>query len=409
MVGREAVIAGALRTPYGRREGALGSWHPVDLGAYLLSGAAARYGLAPGDVQDVLLGCVSQVGAQAGNLARNAVLAAGWPEEVCGATVDGREASSARAVHWAVQAVRSGAQDLVLAGGVEVMSAVPPGAALAVPNIGKPYSPALRARYDRTASLLPPSHAVEEVARRWHLSRQRLDDWSVSSHLRAAVARDQPSQHVLAVPLGPRRDGGAGASGESHERRGPEGTPRAGWLAKDEVLGPPLSPEDAAAFAPLFVEGGVATAANVAPEGDGAAVLLVASANRARALKLAPLARFVSFAVAGTDPSIWPTATILATRRALEEAKLCLDDVDYFEVHESSAAAVLAWLDETGADPALVNARGGALARTSPHGAVGAGLFVEAVEALVQRGQGRALVSVAGEGGVATACVIERS
>jgi len=403
------VIAGALRTAYGRRQGALGRWHPVDLGAYLLSGAVACYGLAPDDVQDVLLGCVSQVGAQAGNLARNAVLAAGWPQEVPGVTVDRQAASSAQAVHWAAQAVCSGAQDLVLAGGVEVMSTVPPGAALAVPNIGKPYSPGLRARYDRTASLRPPSHAVEEVARRWHLSRERLDDWSVSSHHRAAVARGQPSQHILAVPLDPRSDSGLQVSRGGPERPSSGGrAPTAEWLVRDEVVGPPLSIEDAAAFAPLFMEGGVGTAANVAPEGDGAAVLLVASTKRARALKLAPLARFVSFAVAGTDLAIWPTATIPATRRVLEEANLCLDDVDHFEVHESSAAAVLAWLDETGADPGRVNARGGALARTSPHGAVGAGLFVEAVAALVQRGQGRALVSVAGEGGVATACVIER-
>jgi acetyl-CoA acetyltransferase len=180
-----------------------------------------------------------------------------------------------------------------------------------------------------------------------------------------------------------------------------------GLLTRDELVGTGLRARDVAAFAPLFVDGGLSTAANVAGEGDGVASLLIASADRAAALGLVPKARFVSFATAGVAPAIWPVGSIEATARALRLAGLVVNDIDHFEIHESSAAAVLAWITALGADPARVNPTGGSLAWTAPQGAVGAGLFVAAVSSLVERQERRALVSVAGEGGVATACVLE--
>jgi acetyl-CoA acetyltransferase len=182
-----------------------------------------------------------------------------------------------------------------------------------------------------------------------------------------------------------------------------------GLLTMDELLGMCLRAQDVSAFAPLFEDGGLSTAANVAAEGDGVAGLLIASADRAAALGLVPQARFVSFATAGASPAIWPVASIEATGRALGLAGLALDDIDHFEINESSAAAVLAWMAALGADPARVNPTGGSLAWTAPQGAVGAGLFVAAVAGLAERNEQRALVSVAGEGGVATACVLERT
>ncbi len=395
------------------------------MGAYLLAALAARYCLEPGAVQDVVLGCLSPVGAQANNLARHTVLAAGWPAQVPGVTVDRRDAGSCQAVHWGAQAVLSGAQEAVVAGGVEVASAVPLGAALAVPHVGKPYSPRLRARYEPAGGLSPPGGAVEEVARRWRLSRRQLDGWVLQSHQRAARAQSQPAGYRLMLPLDPRQASdppslpspGAGRPASSkpgaktHRRGAKEevgGALGQSYLLADEGVTPWLTDQELSAFAPLYSEGGVITAANVAGEGDGAAAVLIASREQAGALGLAPLARFVSFAVAGSEPSDWPTATIPATKMALARAGLGPGDIDHFEVHEGSAAAVLAWLCDIAADPLRVNPKGGALAYTSAGGAAGAGLFVEATAALQQGSQRRALVTAAGEGGVATACVLER-
>jgi acetyl-CoA acyltransferase len=386
------------------------------MAAYLLSALVARYSFAPGAVQDVVFGCLSPVGAQANNLARHAVLAAGWPEQVPGVTVDRREAGSCQAVHWGAQAVLAGAQDAVVAGGVEVASVVPLGAALSVPHVGKPYSPRLLARYVTAGGLFPPGLAVEEVARRWRLNRRQLDGWALGSHQRAARAQSQQPGHIVAIPLDPRQPDSpsprrAGASNPATSKRGPRkgtGVTERSHLVADEAVIPHLSAKELSSFAPLFSEDGVVTAANMAGEGDGAAAVLIASREQADALHVAPLARFVSFAVAGTELAEWPTAMIPATRTALARARLSPGDIDHFEVHESSAAAVLAWVRDIGADALRVNPNGGALAYTSAGGAAGAGLFVEAVSALQQSSRRRALVTAAGEGGVATACVLER-
>ena len=217
-----AVVVDALRTPYGRRGGALSGWHPVDLAAALLSELAGRNGLDDAVVDDVVLGCTSQVGAQACNIARRAVLAAGWPESVPGVTVDRQAASSAQAVHWAAQAVMSGAQDLVVAGGVEVMTAVPLGASLAVPAVGKPYGRRLQERYREGGGLLPPGLAAEEVVRRWSLGRDELDAWAFGSRTRARRAQIHQTGYMIEIAAG------RGAPDSTHGR----------LLARDEALFP---------------------------------------------------------------------------------------------------------------------------------------------------------------------------
>jgi acetyl-CoA acetyltransferase family protein len=387
-----AVVVDALRTPFGRRGGALSGWHPVDLAAELLCRLVGRNGLDGTVVDDVVLGCTSQVGAQACNVARRAVLAAGWPESVPGATVDRQAASSAQAVHWAAQAVMSGAQDLVVAGGVEVMTAVPLGASLAMPAVGKPYGLRLQERYREGGGLLPPGLVAEEVVRRWSLRREELDAWAFGSRAKARRAQLHRPGYLSEVAVLPGAPGYVSGS----------------VLTGDEALSPVGSLSDLAALAPAYVNGGAITAANMAAEGDGAAAILVASPQRARDLGLVAKARVVSFAVAGGGPEIWPVVTVAATSAALRRAGLAPAEVDRFEVHESSSAAVLAWLAETGVRPELVNPEGGALATTAPLGAAGAGLFAAAVAALASGDVRYALVCAAGDGGVATACVLAR-
>ena len=379
-----ALIVDAVRTPYGRRGGALSSWHPVDLAAELLTQLVARNGIEGDVIDDVILGCTSQVGAQASNIARRATLAAGWSENVPGATVDRQAASSAQAVHWAAQAVMSGAQSLVVAGGVEVMTVVPLGASLAVPAVGKPYGQRLQARYKESGGLPPPGLVAEEVASRWSLPRLVLDDWALLSRKRARQAQQSSLRYMCRVP----------AQGRVA-------------LAKDEALGPRVSGAEIAAFLPAYREDGVITAANIAAEGDGASAVLIASPSRVQAMSLTPKACFVSFATAGTSPDVWPTATVPATWEALKKAGVGIEQVDRWEIHESSAAAVLAWMSELGVPPEKVNPAGGALATTSPLGAVGAGLFAAAVDGLAGGGERRAVVSIAGDAGIATACVLE--
>jgi acetyl-CoA acetyltransferase family protein len=401
----QAVVVDVLRTPFGRRGGALSSWHPVDLAAELLAQLVARNGLDGAAIDDVILGCTSQVGAQASNIARRAVLAAGWSENVPGATVDRHAASAAQAIHWAAQAVTSGAQGLVIAGGIEVMTAVPLGASLAVPAVGKPYGQRLQARYKEAGAresgtkesgakdaggkeargLIPPGLVAEELAARWSLKRAELDEWALTSRERAQQAQRSPLRYVAPVAV-------------------PGHKP----LAKDEAVAQKLSAAKVAALSPAYKPDGVVTAANIVAEGDGACAVLIASPGRARELSLAAKARFVSFATAGTSPELWPMASVPAARDALTKAGLGIDDIDRWEIYESSSAAMLAWLAETGVVPGKVNPDGGALATTAPLGAIGAAGFAAAVEAISQGGVRRALVSVAGDPGVATACVLER-
>lgn len=396
----EAVVLDALRTPFGRRGGALSGWHPIDLGAELLGTLLAASGAHADLVEDVILGCTSQVGAQAYNIARRAALAAGWPESVPGVTVDCQASSSIRAVQWGAQAVVSGTCRLVVAGGVEVMSTVPLGAPLAQPAIGKPFGLRLVERYRGGGGLLPPGLVAEEVARRWSLSRADLDSWALRSSERARRAQKVKPPFISPIPL---------ISPAPLAASVPPSPARAGrrlMLVRDEALERPLRRADLSRLASAYLDGGVVTAANMAGEGDGAAAVLIASSNEARALGLVPKARLLAFATAGADPAVWPMATVPATLSVLARTGLSLGDVDRWYVHESSAAAVLAWAAATGADLDRVNVDGGALASTAPVGAAGASLFASAVADLASARNGLAVVCAAGEGGVGVASVV---
>jgi acetyl-CoA acetyltransferase len=315
----------------------------------------------------------------------------------------------------------AGTHGLVVAGGVEVMTVVPLGASLAQPSVGRPYGERLLERYRAGAGLLPPGLVAEEVASRWSLARADLDAWVVGSYGKALRAQLVQPTFLLPVPTSAgaasggagsttagSRDGASrgGGATKAAARRGSQ--PQA--LSRDEALEHPRALAELAGLPPAYLNGGVITAANMAAEGDGAAAVLLASPARAGELGLVPKARIVSLAAVGGDPAVWPAASVPATWKVLEHAGLGPSEVDRWYVHESSAAAVLAWLEVTGADPACVNPGGGALASTAPVGAVGAGMFASAVggfaEDVTQR---RAVVSVAAENGVGTACLLERA
>ena len=349
----------------------------------------SRAGLQPGSVGAVVIGCESQVGAQAGNIARRAVLAAGWPDNVPGLTVECHAASSAQAANWAAGAVLSGAAELVVAGGVEVMSAVPLGASLAQPVLGKPIGRRLAERYPGGEGLPPPGLAAEEVARHWKLRREDLDAWAFGSFRKAiASSSGQPSLMALGSPPG--LDAPAGA-----------------LLKRDENIARPPTLAALRRLVPAYVPNGVVTAGNMAREGDGASGVVVASGAVVNRMAVAPKARFVSFAAAGGAPALWPVTTVPAARLALKRARLRRDAIDWWYVDESSAAAVLAWAVEMGVELERVNPDGGSLATTSPLGAVGAGLLAMAAAGIASGRGSRALVCVAGEGGLAAACVLE--
>ncbi len=331
-------------------------------------------------MEGVFLGCTSQLGAQAGNIARRATLAAGWPESLPGATVEAHAASSAQAVQCAAAAVASGSQDVLVAGGVEAMSTVPLGASLAQPVVGKPLGRRLAERYSGGQGLPPPGLAAEEVARRWSLRRADLDAWALGSHRKARASQAGAPGYL--VPLG--------------------------GLDRDEDLEHPPSRSGVRGLVPAYLPGGVVTAANMASEGDGASAVVVASGAAVRKLALGPKARLVTLASAGGKPALWPVATVPATRLALRKARLASDAIDWWYVHESSSAAVLAWVTEMGVPAERVNPEGGALASTDPAGAAGAGLLAMAVQCLAEGRGRRALVGVAGEGGIGLACILEQ-
>ncbi|MET0421601.1 MAG: thiolase family protein [Acidimicrobiia bacterium] len=391
-----AVIVDALRTPIGRRQGALAEWHPVDLAAHVVRALVERAGVDPALVDDVILGCVSQVGEQAFNIGRNAALAAGLPPTVPGTTVDRQCGSSQQAVHFAAQGVMAGAYDLVIAGGVEHMSRVPLGesvvAAGSLPfrhGAGDPFGTALHARYPE---LVPQGVAAEALIARTGLSRVAIDEYALASHVRAAAAAAAGhfDRELLAVPH---------LEGAS---------PRSGALVADELPRASLTLEQLASRPPAFAPDGAVTSGNAAPVADGAAAVLVASEELASRLGLPVLARFRSFAVAAVDPIELLTAPAPATRSALARAKLTLADVDRFEVHESFAGAVLAWADDLGVDATRINVHGGAIALGHPLGASGARTLATLVHALAATG-GRVGLQVMSEGGgTANALVIER-
>ncbi|MBM3660076.1 MAG: thiolase family protein [Actinobacteria bacterium] len=380
-----AVIVDAVRTPLGKRNGSLKDWHPVDLAAHTLEALVARTGLDPALVDDVVMGCVMQVGDQAGNVARNAVLAAGFPDTVPATSVDRQCGSSQQAVHFAAQGVMAGAYDVVIAAGVESMTRVPMGSSFLPGSL--PFGPRVMARYD----LVPQGISAEMIAERWGITREENDAFSVESHQRAARAREEGRYDGQIVPVEVTVDG---------ETR---------MFAADEGIRPDSSVEKLGQLKPAFVpDTGVITAGNSSQITDGASAVLIMSEERATALGLTPRARFHTFALAGADPVMMLTAPIPATAKVLERAGLTLDDIDLVEINEAFAPVVLAWQRETGADMEKVNVNGGAIALGHPLGASGARLMTTLLAELERTGGRYGLQTMCEGGGLANATIIER-
>lgn len=385
---REAVIVEALRTPVGRRNGILKGWHPVDLLAHTLRALIERTGVDPALIDDVIAGCVGQVGEQSLNVGRNAALAAGFPESVPGTTVDRQCGSSQQAVHFAAQGVVAGAYDVVIACGVESMTRVPMGSS-ADHGPGEPFGPRMRRRYDDR--LVPQGISAEMIARNWGIGREELDTFSLESHRRAAQATAEGRFVSQIAPVPVRLDDGSATE-----------------VCRDEGIRADTSMERLASLKPAFLPDGVVTAGNASQISDGAAALLIAERRTAERLGLRPRARFVSFSLAGADPVLMLTAPIPATRKALERANLRLQDMDLVEINEAFASVVLAWQRETGADLRRVNVNGGAVALGHPLGASGARLMTTLLHELERTDRQLGLETMCCGGGIGTATIIDR-
>ena len=386
---RTAVIVDAVRTPLGKRNGRLREWHPVDLAAELLNAVRDRNDLDPAVVDDVVLGCVMQVGEQAANIARNAVLAAGWPDTVPGTTIDRQCGSSQQAAHFAAQGVIAGAYDVVVAGGVEVMTRVPMGASMADGKFGYPFGPRLSARYADQGGIVPQGISAELIADKWGITREAMDAYGLRSQQRAGEAcREGRFEREIVAVLG--------ADGRAMEHD--EGL-RETTLDSLARLKPAFRSEE---------DGGRVTAGNSSQISDGASAVLVMSEERAAELGLSPRARFVSFAIAAGDPRLMLTATIPATARVLDRAGLALDDVDVVEINEAFASAVLAWAGEHRPAMERVHVNGGAIALGHPLGASGTRLLTTLVCELERSGGRFGLQTMCEGGGMANATLIER-
>ncbi|HEY6797559.1 MAG TPA: acetyl-CoA C-acyltransferase [Kineosporiaceae bacterium] len=379
---RDAVIVDAVRTPVGKRNGALAGVHPVDLSAHVLGALVERTGVDPAVIDDVVWGCVSQVGEQTLDIARTAVLAAGWPESVPGVTVDRQCGSSQQAVHFAAAGLIAGHYDVVVAGGVEVMSRVPMGLSVLDKN---PLGERFLARYDNVF----PDQGIgaEMIADTWGLSRTQLDEFSLGSHAKAAAAQDDGSFDAEITPV-PLSDGTVVSRDEGVRRGG--------------------TPESLAGLKPAFrPEGGRITAGNSSQISDGSAALLLMTSEKAAELGLAPIARIHTAVLAAADPIVMLTAPIPATHKALARAGLGIDDIGVFEVNEAFASVPLAWLAELGVDPARLNPDGGAIALGHPLGGSGARLLTTLVHHLRRHGLRYGLQTMCEGGGQANATILE--
>ncbi len=388
MTQREAVIVEAVRTAVGRRGGQLKDWHPVDLLAQTLSALVQRTKIDAGLVEDVIIGCVSQVGEQSLNVGRNAVLAAGFPEAVPGTTVDRQCGSSQQAIHFAAQGVLSGAYDVVIAGGVEVMTRVPMGSSYAQ-GPGAPFGNQMLKRYDN--GLVHQGISADLVAQKWEISRRELDEFSLESHRRAAqaTAEGRFSSQIVPIPV-----------------KNEDGT--TSMFERDEGIRTDTSFEKLASLKPAFKPDGLITAGNSSQISDGAAAVLIMEGGTAERLGLKPRARFVSFSLAGDNPILMLTAPIPATFKALARAGLTMDDIDLVEINEAFASVVLAWQRETRADLQKVNVNGGAVAVGHPLGASGARLTTVLLHELERTGGRYGLQTICEGGGMANGMIIER-
>jgi acetyl-CoA acyltransferase len=381
---RDAVIVEAVRTPVGKRNGGLAGVHPGDLSSHVLSALAERTGIDPVVVEDVIWGCVSQVGEQTFDIARTAVVGAGWPESVPGTTVDRQCGSSQQAISFAAASVIAGHYDVCIAGGVESMSRVPMGASVAGGAHGMPLSEGFKTRYNG----IFPNQGIgaEMMVERWGLTRTELDEFSLQSHAKAAAAQDEGrvAGQIAAV-----------TTPDGTKAEVDEGVRRGSTLAKLAELKPAFKPD------------GTITAANSSQISDGAAALLIMTSEKAAELGLAPIARIHTAVVIGDDPVIMLTAPIPATALALKRSGLKIDDIGVFEVNEAFAPVPIAWLKETGADPARLNPNGGAIAIGHPLGASGARIMTTLVHHMRETGTRYGLQTMCEGGGQANATILE--
>jgi acetyl-CoA acyltransferase len=382
---REAVIVEAVRTPLGKRNGKLSGWHPVDLLAEVLNETIARTGIDPALVDDVICGCVSQVGEQSLNVGRNAWLAAGLPEEVPATTIDRQCGSSQQSAHFAAQGIIAGAYDIAIACGVESMSRVPMGSSAQAP--GWPFPESLMARYE--GGLVPQGISAEIISERWNLSRDDADRFGARSHDRALRATESGAFKNEIHPVKVEDE----------------------LFEIDEGMRTP-NLEKLATLQTAFKEDGIVTAGNSSQITDGASAVLITTPERAEALGLRPRARFLNFAVIGTDPITMLTGPIPATRKILAQAGMDIEDIDLVEINEAFASVVLAWKKELGIDDAWfdehVNVHGGAIALGHPLGASGTRLMATGLNALEQRGGRYLLQTMCEGGGLANATLLER-
>jgi len=389
----EAYIVAVARTAGGRRGGKLAGWHPVDLAAQVIDALVARSGIDPAAVEDVILGCVSQVGEQSTNVARNAVLASKLPESVPGTSVDRQCCSSHQARHFAAQAVLSGTMDAVIAAGVESMTRVPmftPSALPAKAGLGTYMSPAMQRRYPEVQ--FSQFTGAEMIARNYGLTKDMLDRYALESHRRAAAATREGAFAGEIVPVEVRPADGP-ASGEMH--------------TVDEGIRFEATLEGIAAVK-LIAEGGRCTAATASQICDGASGVLLVNERGLKALGVKPLARIHHLSVLGHDPVIMLEAPLPATARALKKAGMRIEDIDLYEVNEAFAPVPLAWLQALDADPARLNVHGGAIALGHPLGASGTKLMTTLVSALGQRGKRYGLQTMCEGGGMANVTIVER-
>jgi acetyl-CoA acyltransferase len=378
---RDVVIVEAVRTPIGRRNGALKDVHPVVLAAMTLRELVRRAGVDPALVEDVVMGCVSQVGEQGLNIARNAVLQAGFPIEVPATTVDRQCGSGQQALHFAANLIQAGVCDVTIAAGVESMSRLPIGSSISTG--GNPFPPSLLEEYPITHQGI----SAEMIAAKWDIAREELDAFSLRSHQRAAAAADNGyfDRELMAVSLS---DGSA--------------------FTRDEGVRRDTSAEKLASLQPSFKPDGVITAGNSSQISDGAAALLLMTPEKAAELGLRPRARIVAQKVVGVDPVLMLTGPIPATEVVLAKGGLALDDIDLFEVNEAFAPVVLAWQREIQPDMGRVNVNGGAIALGHPLGCSGARLMVTLLHELERRGARYGLQTMCCGGGLGTATIVER-
>ena len=387
-----AYIVSATRTPGGKKNGSLSGWHPADMGAMVLDELIRKTGIDPKDVDDVIFGCVDQVGAQAGNLARNSVLASSLPESVPGTTIDRQCGSSQQALHFATQAVMSGTQDVVIAGGVEVMSIVPIGASITDgmnANHGFPFNAdGIEKRYP--GIFFSQFTGAELVADKWNLSREDLDKFALQSHLKAAAASKAELFNGEILPLQGKNDNGNDA-----------------MVMLDEGIRYDASIE-ALAGLKTVTEGGVITAGNASQITDGASAIMVCNDAGLKKITSDPRALIKTITVVGDDPVFMLTGPIPASKLALKKANLTINDMDLYEVNEAFAPVPLAWSIELEADQSKLNVNGGAIALGHPLGATGTKLMTTMLHELERRDGKYALQAICEGGGTANATIIER-